>query len=193
VYCSAIAGLAGITPASGFIDSQSSLVLGVLLGLASYGSVYLLKHKLHIDDALDVRCAGCSALSCCRPAPADLRKISSVHGVTGVVGALAIGFVGWSAVNPASADGLLFGAHSGRLLGVQVMGVVVAGAWAGLVTTALLLTMKYTRIGLRIDEVRLAPAFTCVQGLTSSAGQRRQRYRCSRALGERVPRADPHG
>ena len=64
-----IAGLAGVTPASGFIHSQSAAVLGIILGLASYYGVKLLKGRFKIDDALDV---------------------SSVHGITGVVGSLAV-------------------------------------------------------------------------------------------------------
>jgi len=47
-----IAGLAGITPASGYIDPQYAAILGVILGFASYFSVFLFKHKLRIDDAL---------------------------------------------------------------------------------------------------------------------------------------------
>ena len=50
----AIAGLAGVTPASGFITSQSAFILGILLGFASYYGVKLFKNKLSIDDALDV-------------------------------------------------------------------------------------------------------------------------------------------
>lgn len=47
-----IAGLAGITPASGYIDPQYAAVIGVILGFASYFSIFLFKHKLRIDDAL---------------------------------------------------------------------------------------------------------------------------------------------
>src|SRR3712207_5187380 len=66
----AIAGLAGVTPAAGFISAQNSFLLGIVLGFASYYAILLLKEHLKIDDALDV---------------------SSVHGVTGIVGSLAIG------------------------------------------------------------------------------------------------------
>ena len=45
---------AGITPASGFIDSQASLALGALIGLSTFGGVQLIKHRLGVDDALDV-------------------------------------------------------------------------------------------------------------------------------------------
>ena len=49
-----IAGLAGITPASGYITVHAAMVLGLILGAFSYLGIYLLKHKLRIDDALDV-------------------------------------------------------------------------------------------------------------------------------------------
>ena len=68
----AIAGLAGVTPASGYISVQNSLILGIVLGLVSYFAITLLKERLRIDDALDV---------------------SSVHGITGIVGTLAVGLI----------------------------------------------------------------------------------------------------
>eukprot|EP01117_Protostelium_nocturnum_P003099 TRINITY_DN1403_c0_g1_i4.p1 TRINITY_DN1403_c0_g1~~TRINITY_DN1403_c0_g1_i4.p1 ORF type:complete len:459 (-),score=97.78 TRINITY_DN1403_c0_g1_i4:207-1583(-) len=112
-----IAGLAGITPASGYVDPQYGTVIGLVLGLSSYGGVYLLKHKLRIDDALDV---------------------SSVHGITGAVGAFMIGFFGQKAFNSTGADGLFFGDHSWRLLGVQTAAIVVSGVYAAIVTFIIL-------------------------------------------------------
>ncbi|EGC31727.1 ammonium transport protein A [Dictyostelium purpureum] len=123
-----IAGLAGITPASGYINSQYSIGLGVALGLSSYYSVVLLKHKLHIDDALDV---------------------SSVHGLTGIVGALAIGFCAELSINAKGANGAFNG--NPIQIGYQLLGVSVVGAWAALVTYGLLLAIDYT-IGVKIDE-----------------------------------------
>ena len=52
----AIAGMAGITPASGYINVPSAVVVAVLLGIVSYAATVLIKHKLRIDDALDVSC-----------------------------------------------------------------------------------------------------------------------------------------
>ncbi|UJR34854.1 hypothetical protein I4U23_027634 [Adineta vaga] len=112
-----IAGLAGITPASGYIDPQYGAVLGVILGITSYSSIFLIKHKLRIDDALDV---------------------SSVHGITGVVGSIAIGFFGQKSFNEDGRDGLFFGTHSPYLLGVQSMAVVITGLWSGIITIILL-------------------------------------------------------
>jgi len=123
-----IAGLAGITPASGYISSQSSMVLGIILGLASYGAVYIMKHKFRIDDALDV---------------------SSVHGLTGIIGSLAIGFVAEKSLNAEGADGLFFG--NPRQLGLQVLGVVIAALWSAFWTLILALILKRT-FGLVIED-----------------------------------------
>ena len=101
----AISGLAGVTPASGFISAQNSFLLGIVLGFASYYAILLLKEHLKIDDALDV---------------------SSVHGVTGIVGALAIGLIASTFINPAGPDGLLYG--NPMQLAVQAFGVAVAGS-----------------------------------------------------------------
>eukprot|EP01113_Clastostelium_recurvatum_P019579 TRINITY_DN230_c0_g1_i1.p1 TRINITY_DN230_c0_g1~~TRINITY_DN230_c0_g1_i1.p1 ORF type:complete len:443 (-),score=98.98 TRINITY_DN230_c0_g1_i1:57-1385(-) len=123
-----IAGLAGITPASGYIDSQSTIVLGFILGISSYFAVHFMKGKLRIDDALDV---------------------SSVHGLTGVIGSIAIGFIARTSVNPSVPNGIVFGGD-GRLLGVQVLAVVVVAAYAGVVTFVIAKIIQKT-IGLKIE------------------------------------------
>ena len=51
----AIAGLAGVTPAAGYLTPGAACVLGVILGFGSYFSVRLIRFRLRIDDALDVR------------------------------------------------------------------------------------------------------------------------------------------
>jgi Amt family ammonium transporter len=94
----AIAGLAGITPASGFVSVEHSFVIGIAIGFASYTGVILFKEKLKIDDALDV---------------------SSVHGVAGIIGSLSIGLFASKLVNPAGPDGLFFG--NPAQLGIQAI------------------------------------------------------------------------
>ena len=101
----AIAGLAGITPASGFVSAEHAFVIGIAIGVISYSGVVLFKEKLHIDDALDV---------------------SSVHGVAGIVGSLAIGIFASTVINPGGVDGLLFG--NPDQLWIQAVGVAVAAA-----------------------------------------------------------------
>lgn len=130
----AVAGLAGVTPASGFITPVGAFVLGVLLGSGTYFGIWLLKHRLHLDDALDV---------------------STVHGLTGVIGSLFIGFGGYASVS--GANGVVATAgQDWSLLGKQLVAVVVCGGWAG-VWTFLILFAISRRTPLRVAmEVELA-------------------------------------
>ena len=98
----AIGALAGVTPASGFITPASGFVVGLLCGVGSYGGVLLFKERLGIDDALDV---------------------SSVHGLTGVIGSLLIGVYATSDVNPDGPNGVLYDGGLAQL-GLQALGVV---------------------------------------------------------------------
>ncbi len=49
----AIAGMAGITPACGYIDTPSAVGLSIVLGIVSYLGTFVLKYY-HLDDALEV-------------------------------------------------------------------------------------------------------------------------------------------
>lgn len=84
----AVVGLVAITPASGFVDVTGALIIGIVAPFFSYGAIQLRK-RLGFDDALDVW--GC-------------------HGVGGTVGAISVGFLAQSAVNPlVVSNGLLYG------------------------------------------------------------------------------------
>jgi ammonium transporter, Amt family len=124
----AIAGLAGVTPASGFISAQDSFFLGIVLGFASYYAILLLKEHWKIDDALDV---------------------SSVHGVTGIVGALAVGIIASTLINPAGPEGLLYG--NPVQLAIQGLGIAVAAA-LGFGGTVVIMKMIDATIGLKVKE-----------------------------------------
>lgn len=50
----ALAGLAGVTPASGYIHVKSSVVIGIITTTCSYFVSVWLKDKLKLDDVLDV-------------------------------------------------------------------------------------------------------------------------------------------
>ncbi|HYY40125.1 MAG TPA: ammonia channel protein, partial [Nitrososphaera sp.] len=121
-------GLGGVTPASGFISAQNSFLLGIVLGFASYYAILLLKEHLKIDDALDV---------------------SSVHGVTGIVGSLAIGLIASTLINPAGPDGLLYG--NPMQLAIQALGVGVA-ATLGFGGTIIIMKIIDATIGLKVRE-----------------------------------------
>ena len=123
----AIAGLAGITPASGFVSVEHSFVIGIAIGIASYSGVVLFKEKLKIDDALDV---------------------SSVHGVAGIIGALAIGIFASTAINPGGVDGFLTG--NPDQIWIQAVGVGVAAVLGFGGTWVILQVMKHL-IGIRVS------------------------------------------
>ncbi|HEY7394899.1 MAG TPA: ammonium transporter [Gemmatimonadaceae bacterium] len=110
----AVVGLVAITPAAGFVTPLAALVIGALGAAASYAAVQW-RSKTSIDDALDV-------FAC--------------HGVAGVVGAMLTGVFATKSVNPAGADGLLYG--NARQLGVQALAVVCTIAFAASVTALVL-------------------------------------------------------
>jgi len=122
----AIAGLAGITPASGFVSVEHSFVIGIAIGIASYSTLVLFKEKLKIDDALDV---------------------SSVHGTAGIIGSLAIGIFASQAINPGGPNGLLFG--NPDQLGIQAIGVAVA-AGLGFGGTFVIMKVIDFLVGVRV-------------------------------------------
>ena len=123
----AVAGLVGITPAAGFVTPMAALVIGFLAGLACFLVVELLVRG-RVDDALDV---------------------FGVHGIGGIVGALATGIFATKTVNPAGADGLLYG-NPGQLV-TQLIAVVVVGVYAAAVTWVILKVLGAT-VGLRVSD-----------------------------------------
>ena len=74
-----IAGLASITPASGFVGPLEALIIGAVAGILCQEAVNLIRNKLKIDDTLDV---------------------FAVHGVGGIFGTImiaAFGAASWTA------------------------------------------------------------------------------------------------
>ena len=110
----AVAGLATITPAAGFVTPQSAMLIGILAGSIPYTAI-LFRQRKNWDDALDVW---------------------AVHGIGGVVGILSLGLLATKGMNPDGADGLLYG--NGSFFVTQLVGVAVAIAWAFIVTYVLL-------------------------------------------------------
>ncbi len=102
----AVAGLATITPAAGFVTMSSAALIGIIAGLVCYTAVSL-KNKLHWDDALDVW---------------------GVHGVGGALGIIMLGLLGTTMVNSGGANGLFFG--GGDFFVKQLVAVVVSSIYA---------------------------------------------------------------
>jgi Amt family ammonium transporter len=83
----AVAGLATITPAAGYVSLTSAVTIGIASGMVCYLAVHL-KNKMGWDDALDVW---------------------GVHGVGGCLGTILLGVFATTAVNPHGANGLMAG------------------------------------------------------------------------------------
>ena len=123
----AVAGLVGITPASGFVGPISSIIIGIGAGIFC-STACNLKAKLGYDDSLDV---------------------VGVHGVGGTWGALATGLFASKAVNAAGNNGLFFG-NPGQLW-VQIVAVVATWIFA-FVGTMIILSILKALMGLRVAE-----------------------------------------
>ncbi|HEY1787365.1 MAG TPA: ammonium transporter [Verrucomicrobiae bacterium] len=130
-----IAGLATITPASGFVGIPAAFCIGLAGGAVCYFAVTKLKAKFAYDDALDV---------------------FGVHGVGSAVGLLALGVFASAAVNPAilttfHANGAAVSLSGGaRQLGDQAIAVVFTAAYAGIITL-ILFKIVDACVGLRVD------------------------------------------
>ena len=122
----AVAGLATVTPGSGFVGPFSALLIGLAAGSLCYFAI-VWKGKFGYDDSLDV---------------------VGIHGVGGVVGILATGLFASKSINPAGADGLLFG--NAALLGIQIIAVLVISAFA-FAGTYVLLKLVDGMTGLRVS------------------------------------------
>lgn len=117
-----VAGLVGITPAAGFVQPGSAIIIGVGAGLVCYLGV-LMKAKLKYDDSLDA---------------------FGVHGIGGTFGALITGVLA-----TVGATGLMSGNMQQFI--TQVIAVVAAGAYAFTVTLVIAFILDKT-IGLRVEK-----------------------------------------
>jgi len=125
----AVAGLATITPAAGFVSTKSAVVIGILAGVVCYFAVAL-KNKLGVDDALDVW---------------------GVHGVGGMIGIILLGVFGSVAVNANGANGILHGDSS--FFFKQLVSVVISSVYAfGFTWVMLWFINKITPVTLSKEE-----------------------------------------
>ena len=122
-----IAGLATVTPASGFIGPMGGFICGLAGGIVCYYCVDLVKVKFNLDDSLDV---------------------FAVHGVGGATGTLLVAIL----ILPVFAGvGLGEGVSVFNQIVVQATGIISTVIWTVLATTAIvLITKKVT--GLRVDD-----------------------------------------
>jgi Amt family ammonium transporter len=121
-----IAGLATITPASGYVGPIGGLTCGLAGGVVCYLAVDLIRNRLRIDDSLDVM---------------------AVHGVGGAVGTLLTAFLMSDALGGIGYDE---GATAGSQFLVQATGVVVTAAYCA-VASIVIVTIVKAVTGLRVS------------------------------------------
>jgi len=124
----AVAGLATITPASGYVSVGSAILIGLTAGMICYAAVVLVKQKFTYDDSLDA---------------------FGVHGIGGMTGMLATGLLAQKAINAGGNNGLFFG--NAGLFGAQAVGVGAVVVYSILLTFALLKLIDLM-VGLRVND-----------------------------------------
>ena len=105
----AIAGLATITPASGFVGPVGALIIGIVAGVLCFVAVGVVKNMIGVDDSLDVL---------------------AVHGVGGATGILLTAVLGVTAFGGLGLSEMTMG---GQFV-VQLMGVAAVLAWSAVFT-----------------------------------------------------------
>ena len=123
-----IAGLATVTPASGFIGPVGALILGAAAGLVCFFAVDIVKQTWKIDDSLDV---------------------FAVHGVGGLLGTLLVSFLATAAFG---GGGLAEGVTAARQLGVQFLGAAAVAVWSAVATFVIIKIAAALAGGARVDE-----------------------------------------
>jgi ammonium transporter, Amt family len=127
----AIAGLAAITPASGFVGPVGALVYGAASAIICFYMINVVKKKWNIDDSLDV---------------------FAVHGVGGMLGILLAAFFADISLG---GNGLPEGVTMGTAFLGQLLATVITVVWAG-VASYVLLKITQAIVGLRVtpdDEI----------------------------------------
>ena len=121
----AIAGLAAITPASGWVGPLGAVVIRFVSSVVAYWAATWLKRTAGYDDALDV---------------------VGVHGFGGLVGTLLVAFFASAALG-----GTEEGLDMGKQFGVQAYAVVAVTIYT-LIASLIILKIIDAICGLRVDE-----------------------------------------
>ena len=127
VATGAVAGLATITPAAGYVQPIIGIPIGVAAALIGFYCMAFRAKKTRIDESLDVW---------------------AVHGMGGTFGTLAVGFFASLALNSAGGNGLFYG-HAAQVL-IQLAGIAAVWAFAFAVTWVLGKLVDIT-MGLRVS------------------------------------------
>jgi Amt family ammonium transporter len=122
-----VAGLATITPASGYVGPVAAVAIGALASVVCYNAVELVRHRIQIDDSLDV---------------------FAVHGVGGILGTLLVAVLAAKGLGGA---GYAPGVGMGGQALTQALGVLATVAWSAVATLGLAFVCQKT-VGLRARE-----------------------------------------
>ena len=121
-----VAGLATVTPASGFIGPMGAIILGISSGIICYIAVGFIKNKLNLDDSLDV---------------------FAVHGVGGIIGTMLAGVLAAEQFG-----GLGLETSVVEQTYIQLVGVISVALYT-LIATIIITSVVRAIFGLRIDGV----------------------------------------
>ncbi len=134
----AVAGLVAITPAAGFVNIESAIIIGLVVSIICYFMVVVVKNKFGYDDALDA---------------------FGVHGIGGIWGAIATGIFATNTIQ-SGYSGLLNG--NPKQLVIQVIATLVTLAYSAIVTFIIFkiidvimkvrVTIKDEAIGLDVSQ-----------------------------------------
>jgi Amt family ammonium transporter len=122
-----IAGLASITPASGYVGPAGAVIIGLAGGFICYFAVDIVKRVYKIDDSLDVL---------------------AVHGVGGMMGTILVAFL---AVKALGGAGLSEGQSVVSQLLIQLAGVGATAVWSVAITVIIVMAVRVL-VDLRVSE-----------------------------------------
>ncbi len=127
IVTGAVAGLATVTPAAGFVGPMGAILLGALGAAVCFFAVQLVKQSLKIDDSLDV---------------------FAVHGVGGILGSLIFPLF----ILPVfGGPGFEEGASLAKQLAAQGIALVVTAVWTAIMTAISAFAISYV-LPMRVDE-----------------------------------------
>jgi ammonium transporter, Amt family len=134
VITGAVAGLAAVTPASGFVSPLSAAAIGIIASIICWLAVTFLKNRFRYDDSLDA---------------------FGVHGIGGMWGVVATGLwasgaINWLTIKTPADGGILEGGGTHLVL-VQLLAVVLVSVFA-FVGSMILLKLVDLVAGLRVTE-----------------------------------------
>ena len=122
-----VAGLASITPASGFVGPAGAIVIGIAGGALCQWVTATMKQRIKLDDSLDV---------------------FAVHGVGGIIGTLLVAFL---ATPTFGGLGLAEGQTAIGQFTVQITGLLAVGVWTAILTF-IIVKLVGALVGLRVSE-----------------------------------------